>query len=110
MTWDDYKNILYNLNTSDVFVQVGKRIPVNTSPARELYKKVIEEKLGYFRIGDLPFVTGISFTHLEDLYLKKMVYRMCSRKINEETDTTLSLVDIMMASSAFSGCFPIRQD
>jgi hypothetical protein len=38
--------------------------------------------------------------------LKKKVYRMCSRKINEETDTTLSLVDIMMASSAFPIAFP----
>jgi predicted acylesterase/phospholipase RssA len=31
---------------------------------------------------------------------------MCSRKINEETDTTLSLVDIVMASSAFPLVFP----
>jgi predicted acylesterase/phospholipase RssA len=106
MTWNDYKNILYNLNTSDVFVQEGGKIPVNTSPARELYKRVVEEKLGYFRIGDLPVITEISFTHLEDFYLKKTVYRMCSRKINEETDTTLSLVDIMMASSAFPIVFP----
>ncbi len=106
MTWDDYKNILYNLNTSDVFVQEGEKIPVNTLPARELYKRVVEEKLGYFRIGDLPIITEISFTHPEDFYLKKIVYRMCSRKINEETDTTLSLVDIMMASSAFPIVFP----
>jgi hypothetical protein len=106
MTWEDYKNILYSLKNSDVFVQEGKKIPVNSSPARELYKRVVEEKLGYFRIGDLPFVTGISFTHLEDLDMKKTVYRLCSRKINEETDTTLSLVDIIMASSAFPIVFP----
>ncbi len=106
MTWNDYKNILFNLKNSDVFVQEGRKIPVNTAPARALYKRVAEEKLDYFRIGDLPFITGISFTHLEDLYLKKTVYRICSRKINEETDTTLSLVDIMMASSAFPIVFP----
>jgi predicted acylesterase/phospholipase RssA len=106
MTWDEYRNILYNLKNSDVFTQEGKKIPVNTSPARALYKKIFEEKLGYFRIGDLPFVTSISFTHLEDLDLKKNVYRMCSRKINKETDTTLSLVDIVMASSAFPIVFP----
>jgi predicted acylesterase/phospholipase RssA len=106
MTWDDYKDILYNLKNSDVFVQEGKKFPVNTSPARELYKRLIEDKLGYFRIGDLPFNTGISFTHLKDMDLKKTVYRMCSRKINEETDTTLNLVDIIMASSAFPIVFP----
>ena len=31
---------------------------------------------------------------------------MCSRKINEESDPSLSLVDIMMASSAFPVVFP----
>ena len=106
LSWDDYKKILYDLNNSDIFVQVGKKIPVNTSPARALYKKIAEEKLGYYSVGDLPFSTSISFTHLEDATLKKIVYRMCSRKINEETDTTLSLVDIMMASSAFPIVFP----
>jgi|WetSurSiteA1Bulk_404760.scaffolds.fasta_scaffold02258_4 hypothetical protein len=106
ITWDDYKNILYNLRNSDVFVQKGEKIPVNTAPARALYKRIFEEKLGYYQIGDLPFMTSISFTHLNKLDMKKTIYRMCSRKINEETDTSLSLVDIIMASSAFPIVFP----
>jgi hypothetical protein len=106
MTWEEYKNILFSLKNSDVFIQDKKKIPVNTSPARELFKEVVEGRLGYYRIGDLPFMTEISFTHLRDLDLKKTVYRMCSRKINEETDTTLNLVDIMMASSSFPIVFP----
>jgi len=106
MTWDEYKNILFTLKNSDVFIQDEKKIPVNTSPARELYRRIVEEELGYVSIGDLPYITEISFTHLKDLDLKKTVYRMCSRPINEETDTTLSLVDIMMASSAFPIAFP----
>jgi hypothetical protein len=57
-------------------------------------------------MGDLPFATSISFTHLEDLKLRKTEYRMCSRKINEESDTTLSVVDVAMASSAFPLVFP----
>jgi predicted acylesterase/phospholipase RssA len=107
MTWAEYKEILFNLKNSDIFIQEGKKkLPVNTQPARNLYTKIVEEKLGYHRIGDLPYMTEISFTNLKDLDLKKKVYRMCSRKINEETDTTLSLVDIMMASSAFPIAFP----
>jgi hypothetical protein len=106
MTWAEYKNILFNLKNSDIYIQQGKKIPVNTQPARELYSRVVEEKLGYHSIGDLPYMTEISFTHLKDLDLKKTVYRMCSRKINEETDTTLSLVDILMASSSFPVAFP----
>jgi predicted acylesterase/phospholipase RssA len=106
MGWDDYKHILFSLKNSDVFIQEGMRIPVCASPARDLYRRVFEEKLGYYQIGDLPFCTAISFTHLQELDLKKTVYRMCSRKINRETDTTLSLVDIVMASSAFPIAFP----
>lgn len=106
ITWEEYKNILFTIKNSDVFIQENKKIPVDTSPARALYKRIAEDRLGYYRIGDLPFVTGISFTHLQDMDLKKTVYRMCSRTINEETDTTLSLVDIMMASSAFPIAFP----
>lgn len=107
ISWKEYKDILFNLKNSDIFIQDGERkIPVNTQPARNLYTKIVEGKLGYHRIGDLPFMTAISFTNLKDLDLKKKVYRMCSRKINAESDTTLSLVDIMMASSAFPIAFP----
>jgi predicted acylesterase/phospholipase RssA len=79
---------------------------VNTEPARRFIESVVEQKLGYYTIGDLPFTTGISFTHIKKLDLKKDVYRMCSRKINEETDTSLSLVDILMASTSFPIAFP----
>jgi hypothetical protein len=107
MTWDEYRGILGNIKNSDIFIQdPGKKIPVNTEPARALFKRVVEDRLGYHQIGDLPYMTEISFTDLRDIDLKKKVYRMCSRKINEETDTTLSLVDIMMASSAFPIVFP----
>ncbi len=106
ITWDEYKNILFNLKNSDIFLQEGKKFPVNTSPARQTYKKITESKLGYFSIGDLPITTSISITHVKDLDLKKTNYRLCSRKINEESDTTLNLVDIMMASSAFPLVFP----
>ncbi|MCX6334082.1 MAG: patatin-like phospholipase family protein [Bacteroidia bacterium] len=106
MTWVEYKKILFSLKNSDIYIQNGKKLPVDTKPARELYTAVVEDRLGYHKIGDLPYMTAISFTNLKDLFLKKRVYRMCSQKINEESDTTLSLVDIMMASSAFPVAFP----
>ena len=107
MTWAEYREILFNLKNKDIFVQEGwRRLPLNTQPARNLYTKIVEGRLGYHQIGDLPYPTSISFTHLKHLDLKKEVYRICSRKINEETDTTLSLVDIMMASSSFPIAFP----
>jgi predicted acylesterase/phospholipase RssA len=106
MSWAEYKDILFKLKNSDIFIQDGKKLPVNTEPARKFITSVVEDKLGYNRIGDLPYMTEISFTHLQDLDLKKTVYRMCSRKINDETDTTLSLVDILMASTSFPIAFP----
>lgn len=106
ISWTDYRNILFNLRNEDIYHREGSKFPLNTTPARNLYRRVTEEKLGFYRIGDLPVFTEISITHLKTLDLKKNVYRMCSRKINAETDTTLSLVDIMMASSAFPLVFP----
>ena len=106
MTWGEYKKILFGIKNSDIFTQQGKKLPVNTGPARALMTGIVENKLGYHIMGDLPFLTAISFTSLSDLDLKKTVYRMCSRKINEETDTTLSIVDILMASTAFPIAFP----
>ena len=106
ITWAEYKEILFNLKNSDIFIQEGKNLPVNTEPARKFITDVVENKLGYHRIGDLPFMTEISFTHLSELDLKKTVYRMCSQKINNETDTSLSLVDILMASTSFPVAFP----
>lgn len=106
MSWAEYKQILFALKDSDIFKLSEKKIPVDTSPARALYTKIFVDRLGYKKIGDLPFTTEISFTHLSDLSLKKTVYRMCNKKINEESDPALSLVDIAMASSAFPVFFP----
>ena len=106
MTWTEYKEILFGLKNSDIFIQEGKKLPVNTGPSRIFLNGIVEGKLGYHTIGDLPYMTEISFTHLHEMDLKKTVYRMCSRKINAETDTTLSLVDILMASTSFPIAFP----
>jgi patatin-like phospholipase/acyl hydrolase len=51
-------------------------------------------------------MTEISFNRFISLGLGRNVYRMCSRKINNETDTTLRLVDILMATSAIPVAFP----
>jgi predicted acylesterase/phospholipase RssA len=62
--------------------------------------------MGYTSIGELPIPTTITITRLIDLGLEKTAYRMCSKKINAESDPSLSLVDILMASTAFPVVFP----
>jgi predicted acylesterase/phospholipase RssA len=105
-TWAEYKKILFAIRNSDIYIQDGRKLPVNTEPERVLLTKIVEKRLGYHTIGDLPFMTEISITNLKNLDLQKRIYRMCSRKINEETDTTLSIVDLLMASSAIPIAFP----
>jgi predicted acylesterase/phospholipase RssA len=106
MTWAEYKYILFDIENNDIFIQERKKLPVNTEPERKFITDIVENKLGYHKIGDLPFMTEISITHPNDFDLKKKVYRMCSRKINNETDTTLNLTDILMASTSFPIAFP----
>lgn len=107
ISWEEYRSILFSLKNSDVFtITEDRKLPVNTEPVRNLFREIVEDRLGYHNIGDLPYMTEISFTRKGDLSSGKRVYRMCSRKINEETDTTLSLVDIMMATSAIPFAFP----
>ncbi len=106
MTWAEYKEILFDIENSDIFIQEGKKLPVNTDPERKFITEVVENRLGYKKIGDLPFMTNISITHLGNFDIKKTVYRLCSRKINNESDTTLNLVDILMASTSFPVAFP----
>ncbi len=63
MTWTEYKEIIFKLKNSDIFVQEGKKLPVNTEPVRKFITDIVEKKLGYHNIGDLPFMTEISFSH-----------------------------------------------
>ena len=106
ITWKDYKDLLFGIENHDIFnLSKNKKLPVDTEPIRKLLQEFVEDRLGYHSIGDLPLMTEISFTRRQP-WIKKDVYRMCSRKINEESDTTLSLVDILMASTAIPIAFP----
>ncbi|TFG83662.1 MAG: patatin-like phospholipase family protein, partial [Spirochaetales bacterium] len=109
IAWEDYRKILFRLKDSDIFIQNGAVLPVNTEPARALFRHVAVDLLGYEHIGDLPITTALSITRMKDLGFEKTAYRMSSRRINAETDTTLDLVDILMASSAFPLVFPIAR-
>ncbi len=105
-SWDRYRSILFTLRSEDVFLQRGKRLPVDTSPARELFRRVAERELGYRRIGDLPFPTAITVTRLRDLGLEQTAYRLCSVPINPESDPDLGLADVLAATTAIPVVFP----
>lgn len=55
---------------------------------------------------DLPIVTAISITELNAIDFPKKNFRLCSQKINQESDPNLNVVDVLMASTAFPVVFP----
>lgn len=109
MTWAEYRKLLFGIHNSDIFTQGDKKLPVNTAPERQFLTNIFEKKLGYHQIGDLKIATSISFTELNHIEFRREVYRICSRKINNETDTTLNLVDVLMATTAFPIAFPAEK-
>jgi predicted acylesterase/phospholipase RssA len=106
MTWKRYREILSGLKNEDVFAREGKRLPVDTAPLRKLLERVVAGEMGFERMADLPIATSISITRMKDLGLERTAYRMSNRPINAESDPALSVVDLLMASSAFPIVFP----
>ena len=106
ITWARYREILFSIRNEDVFIREGKRLPVDTEPARSLFRHIVEDELGYRTIGELPFTTSLTVTRLRDLGLSQTAYRLCSRPINPESDPSLRLVDILAATTAIPLVFP----
>lgn len=105
-SWEKYKSVLFSLNNDSIFKQNGKKLPVSTEPLRRLIDHIICRQMGYKTIGDLPITSSISMTAFDIRKLALRTYRLSSRKINAETDTTLNLTEILMASTAFPVVFP----
>lgn len=106
ITWEKYLNLLYNLKNEDIYIRIGKRLPVDTEPLRNFLKHVVNNTLGYHKISDLPFPGAISIADVELIKLTKKNYRMSNVRINQESDPNLDLVEILMASTSFPLAFP----
>jgi len=106
MTWSEYKGILSSLRNDDIFIKNGKKLPVDTDPLRNLITKVVSDRLGYKALSDLPYPTSLSVVNLKALPLKDRTYRLCNKKINPESDSSLSIVDVLMASASYPFAFP----
>ncbi|VAW24884.1 hypothetical protein MNBD_BACTEROID01-2503 [hydrothermal vent metagenome] len=106
LTWEVYKEMLFTLRNQDIYKLDGKKLPVDTRPLKNFLVKMVNDLLGYHKIGDLPITSAISITDIEILGLTKKNYRLSNRKINPESDPNLDLVEILMASTAFPVVFP----
>ena len=105
-SWKEYKETLSKLSNDDIFKKNGKKLPVDTEPLRNLIERIISDRLGYKTLSDLPIATSFSIVNLKVLPLKERTYRLSNRRINSESDSTLNIVDVLMASSAYPLAFP----
>jgi predicted acylesterase/phospholipase RssA len=105
ITWKEYKDILYNIKNDSVF-RMGERFPIDTNPLRNFLTHVLHNRLGYYRIGELPFPSAISITDIDLLKFSRKNYRLSNFRINPESDPSLDLVEVLMASTAFPVVFP----
>lgn len=106
ITWKEYRNLLFNLKNEDIYHRNGKKLPVDTKPLMKFLQKVINNNIGYHKIGDLPIPSAISIADVEHITLKRKNFRMSNLKINPESDPDLDLVEILMASTSFPVAFP----
>jgi len=105
-SWKRYHNILFNLKSDDVFLRDGNKLPLDTDPLKTLLTSTIQDSLGFDSLGSLPYPSSISITDIRVLPLATRTYRMSNVRMNAESDPSLSLVDVLMASTAIPVLFP----
>jgi len=105
-TWKEYKEILSKITNNDIFIKIGKKLPVDTEPLRNLITRIVTDSLGYSKLSDLPYPTSFSVVNLKIIPLKDRTYRLSNRNINPESDSTLDIVDVLMASTSYPFAFP----
>jgi predicted acylesterase/phospholipase RssA len=106
-TWEEYKVTLYGITNDSIYsISEGKKLPVNTQPLKEFLTNIISAKIGYKQLKDLPYPTAISIADVHILEFKDRSYRLCNKSINKESDSTLDLIDVLMASCSYPLAFP----
>jgi len=105
-TWERYQSILFTLTDDKIYVRNEKSLPVNVNPFRSLLIRVVNDSLGYSRIGDLPVHSSISVSDILALPPHADTYRLSNIKINQESNPEIDLVEALMATSAIPLIFP----
>ncbi len=105
-TWEQYRNLMFNMTNQGIFRHTGNSLPVNTDPLRKLLTTVLHDSIGFYRMGDLPIPTSLSVVSLRLKNITSSTYRLSNRRINPECDPDLDLVEVLMASTAFPVAFP----
>jgi predicted acylesterase/phospholipase RssA len=106
MTWARYREILAGMGNGDIFLRGKNAIPVDTSPLRATLERVVVGEMGFSTMGELPIPTSLSVTKSAALGARRAAYRQAGLRINAESDPSLRIVDVLMASTAIPMVFP----
>lgn len=106
ITWKQYESWLSEIRNDSIYINHDKRLPVDTHPLRNYLTHIINDSLGYYKMKDLPIATAISITELNAVDFPKRNFRLSNRKINQESDPNLNIIDVLMASTAIPMVFP----
>lgn len=105
-SWERYHSILFKLNNDDIFIRTGRSLPVNNEPYHNLLKRVVNDSLGYYSMGDLPYQSAISISDFSIMFPRSKTFRLSNVKINSESNPCFNLVEALMASTAIPVIFP----
>ena len=105
-SWKRYHSLLFNIKNEDIFLRKGRSLPVNNMPYCEMLVRIINDSIGYRRLGDLPVSSAISITDVSALPPHSKTYRLSNIKINPESNPDFNLVETLIASSAIPVLFP----
>ncbi|MBD3285709.1 hypothetical protein GF359_04555 [candidate division WOR-3 bacterium] len=106
--WEEYKNeVLFPLKNKDVYTFtpfapfLGDSV-FETNPLRKLFKDIVEERIGYKTLGDLYLPTYISV-------VRRSSGRNLRLSAKSKKHSSYTLVDVLMATSAFPVVFPTQR-
>ena len=105
-TWRRYQAILFMITDDKIYLRNERSLPVNINPFRNLLTQVVNDSLGYRRIGDLPVNSAISVSDISALPPHTDTYRLSNIRINHESNPDIDLVEALMATSAIPLIFP----
>lgn len=98
--WEDYKDIVLNLEQSDILVNDNNNLPVNTQPLWRTFDRVFKDQLGFQTMQDLPFNSAVTAAKLD---LQGLV---SASNVPELSTFDGDITEVIMASASFPVAFP----
>ncbi|MEL7148933.1 MAG: patatin-like phospholipase family protein [Bacteroidota bacterium] len=98
--WEDYKDIVLNLEQSDVLVNDNNNLPVNTQPLWRTFDRTFKEQLGFQTMQDLPISSAVTAAAID---LQGLV---SASNVPELSTFDGDITEVIMASASFPVAFP----